>query len=138
MSKLILGYIAYYSSLYGVDPNLVKAVIQVESRGSPSLVGEAGEVGLMQLLPSSFPSMVGKLGDTKTNLRIGIRYLSKMKSDCVHQEDYAWIVCYNAGLTGGRKIKSPKSFPYYIRVMREYERLRDVESLPVQDGVGKR
>lgn len=140
MSKLILGYILYYSAQFGVDPNIVKAVVQIESRGSPSLVGEAGEVGLMQLLPSSFPNHKRRqLKDTRTNIALGVQYLAEVKKKCSHQADLTWIVCYNAGVRGGRRIKSPKQFRYYVDFMREYERLsQNVENLPIQDGVRKR
>jgi soluble lytic murein transglycosylase-like protein len=135
MNSIYLSYIIYYASLFGVNPTLVQAIVQVESHGSPSLVGEAGEVGLFQLLPSSFPN-VKKLRESRTNIEMGIKYLAKMKRECIHQQDNTWVVCYNAGLKGGSRIKHPKLFPYYVSVMREYKRLRDVESLSVQTGIG--
>jgi len=123
MTQLILGYILYYSSLYRMDPLLVRAVIEVESRGIMTTKGKAGEVGFMQLLPSSFPNK--KLSDPKTNIRLGVSYLAKVRDQCPHQEDYTWLVCYNAGPYGGAKIKYPKLFPYYKLVMAEYTRLQN-------------
>jgi soluble lytic murein transglycosylase len=41
--------IRFAATRYGMDPALIKAVIWKESRFRPSIVGEAGEIGLMQL-----------------------------------------------------------------------------------------
>ncbi|SDY87348.1 peptidoglycan DD-metalloendopeptidase family protein [Thermoactinomyces sp. DSM 45892] len=43
--------IAAASSKYGVDPNLIKAIIQQESGWKPTVVSSAGAVGLMQVMP---------------------------------------------------------------------------------------
>ena len=37
----------------GVDPQLITAIIAIESGGNPSVVSKSGAVGLMQLKPST-------------------------------------------------------------------------------------
>lgn len=107
-----------------MDPALISAVIKTESNFNSDLVGMHGERGLMQLLPSSFPNTsINKLKDIRTNVKLGVEYLAKMKKSCVHKVNKTWVVCYNVGVGGARKIKHPTKFPYYIKVMREYARM---------------
>ena len=141
MTSTILGYILLYSSLYHVDPDMVKAVVQVESRGRSDKIGAAGEVGMMQLMPLYFRYDVSKLKKPRLNISLGVRHLADMQKRCSHQVDQTWIICYNLGVAGAKKIKHPKKFPYYRDVMSEYERIKReeyVKNLPIQDGVRER
>lgn len=124
MNELIISYIIYYSTLYGVDPLLARAVVYVESRGNATAIGQAGEVGLFQLLPSSFPKAGKKLYNTKHNIAIGIKYLADMKKYCPHQLAYSFVSCYNLGVAGASKIKYPLKLKYYKNIMNEYRRLQ--------------
>lgn len=73
-----------WSAVYGVDPELVRAVVWVESCNNPEVVSYAGARGLMQIMPSTaemLGAMIGAdperiLSDPVTNLRAGIYYLS--------------------------------------------------------------
>lgn len=38
---------------WGVDPQLITAIIAIESGGNPAVVSKSGAVGLMQLKPST-------------------------------------------------------------------------------------
>lgn len=63
----------------GVDPALVMAVIQQESRFYPKARSASGAMGLMQVMPAT-ARMMGvkdsrKLYDPETNIRCGARYL---------------------------------------------------------------
>ena len=67
------------ATLQGVDPNLVLAIIQKESGYNPHAVGSSGEIGLMQLMPSTACDRgvcdSNKLFDYRTNIRAGIKQL---------------------------------------------------------------
>ncbi|MGI9463550.1 MAG: lytic transglycosylase domain-containing protein [Aestuariivirgaceae bacterium] len=69
------------AALQGVPFNLVDAVMWVESRYNPSATGGVGEVGLMQVLPSTarmlgFRGSMRQLRWPQTNIRLGTRYLA--------------------------------------------------------------
>jgi len=66
-----------HSKTYGVDPILVKAVIQVESGYNPSAVSRKGARGLMQLMPDTAKRFkVSEIHDPEQNVRGGVQYLS--------------------------------------------------------------
>ncbi len=64
---------------HGLDANLIKAVIQVESSFRPDAVSGAGAEGLMQLMPSTAASLgVKNSFDPVQNIGGGTEYLSKL------------------------------------------------------------
>src|SRR5687768_13669883 len=66
-----------YSAKYGVDPTLVRAVIQVESDFNPQTVSHKGARGLMQLMPATAKRHgVKSVHDPEQNIQGGIRYLA--------------------------------------------------------------
>lgn len=65
-----------------IAPELVRAVIRVESEWDQDLTGLAGEIGLMQILPATardigYGGSFDALYDPETNIRWGIRYLAE-------------------------------------------------------------
>ncbi|WP_019222411.1 lytic transglycosylase domain-containing protein [Bartonella rattaustraliani] len=67
---------------YNVPVNLVHAVIRIESNYKVRIKGAAGEIGLMQIKPSTarglgFNGSVQDLYDPETNLEYGMRYLAR-------------------------------------------------------------
>lgn len=45
--------IEYYCAEYGIDPELVRIIIQKESEFNPNAVSKSGAIGLMQLMPET-------------------------------------------------------------------------------------
>ncbi len=63
----------------GLDPALIRAVIQVESSFNPNAVSSAGAQGLMQLMPRTAESLgVKDSFDISQNVMGGSQYLSQM------------------------------------------------------------
>lgn len=61
---------------FGIDPDLVAAVVQVESRGNPKAHSGSDARGLMQIVPKWHPNCKGDLYDPQTNLRCGVKILA--------------------------------------------------------------
>lgn len=74
------------SAKYGLDSNVVKALIGTESGGRPGVTSYLGAGGLMQIMPDTAREIAQELGeeysdekryDPATNVRWGTYYLSK-------------------------------------------------------------
>ena len=80
---------AYYRTLIekeagqaGLAPEIAEAVMAVESGYNPAAIGGVGEIGLMQLLPSTarmlgFSGTMAELALPETNIHYGVTYLAK-------------------------------------------------------------
>lgn len=113
----IYSCVLFYSLLAGVDPTITDAVIKVESNGNPFALGKLGDSGLMQIRHRFVPETQQQLFQGCTNIKRGVELLQKAKNACRHKLNNTWLVCYNAGLKGGSKIKNPTNFIYYKKVM---------------------
>lgn len=67
-----------YSEKYGLDPELVTAVIREESSGRPWVRSPKGAVGLMQVMPHMFEplGMAGNATTIETNIEAGCLILA--------------------------------------------------------------
>lgn len=79
----------------GVDEELVRAVIDVESGFDPSAVSDEGARGLMQLMPDTAAQLDVDPDNPLENVDGGVRYLGQMidKFDDLEQA----LAAYNAG-----------------------------------------
>jgi hypothetical protein len=83
------------AAAHGVDPELVRAVIQVESGYKPRARSRKGALGLMQVMPATGRQYGARnLYDPRTNLDVGIRHL---KSLLAKFERSVALAAYNAG-----------------------------------------
>lgn len=62
-----------WASTYGLDPNLVAIIMQIESCGDPQAVSVAGAQGLFQVMPFHFAAGENTL-DPDTNAQRGMNY----------------------------------------------------------------
>lgn len=63
-------YVEKYSADFGIDKNLLYAVIKTESSFKPDAVSSADAVGLTQITPETFEWLKTKLGEEDKNLTL--------------------------------------------------------------------
>ena len=63
-------FVEKYSAEYGIDPELVYAVIKTESSFNPDAVSYADAQGLTQITPETFEWLKFRLGETDKNLSL--------------------------------------------------------------------
>ena len=89
--------IRQHASQRGVRPDLVRAVIQVESAFNPRAVSPKGAMGLMQLMPATAKQFgVIDAFNPAENIRAGVSYLRQLLDRYDHDEQLA-LAAYNAG-----------------------------------------
>ena len=81
------AHVEQHANFYGVEPNLVYAIMKAESGFRPNVVSYAGAVGLMQVMPETYEQDISKklgleadaslLYDPETNIRAGVWYIAK-------------------------------------------------------------
>lgn len=68
--------IATWSQQYGLDPNMVAIIMQVESCGDPQAVSVAGASGLFQVMPFHFQASEDRF-DPDINAMRGLKYFAE-------------------------------------------------------------
>ncbi|MCS6777423.1 MAG: lytic transglycosylase domain-containing protein [Chloroherpetonaceae bacterium] len=97
-SRDIEAHIEKYARLNGLDPQLVRAVIQQESGGNPRAVSTAGAQGLMQLMPETAALYgVRDSFDPEQNIAAGTRHLAGLLREFRGDLPLA-LAAYNAGI----------------------------------------
>ena len=99
-SRWITDAILYASDLYGVDPILLTAVMESESRFNFSAVSPAGAVGLMQIMPETGRGLGVDIYDPFSNILGGAYYLRTLLDSFSGYGTMAVtdaVAAYNAG-----------------------------------------
>ena len=107
----IESLIAKHSALNGLDPDVVRAVVQQESSGNPRDVSAAGAQGLMQLMPAT-GRMYGVTDpfDPEQNIAAGTRHLSNLMREFKNDLPMA-LAAYNAGSGAVRRAGGIPHYP---------------------------
>jgi soluble lytic murein transglycosylase-like protein len=113
-----------------VEPNLLRAVIVVESGFNSHAVSKRGAVGLMQLMPATATRFgVSNPFDPRQNVHAGARYL-KFLIDRFGQDVRLALAAYNAGeeavdRNGGQIPPFSETMAYVPRVLKIYRMLTE-------------
>ena len=119
----IIEHAAISSAL---EPNLLRAVIVVESGFNSRAVSKRGAVGLMQLMPATASRFgVSNPYDARQNVHAGARYL-KFLIDRFGQNVRLALAAYNAGedavdRNGGQIPPFSETLAYVPRVLKIYQ-----------------
>ena len=109
----------------GMEPALIKAVIQAESDFNVAAVSSAGALGLMQLMPATAAELrLADPFDPEENIRGGVRYLRSLMA--IFNNDLVLaLAAYHAGagnvLKYGRIPPFDETQVYVERVLRFYK-----------------
>ena len=114
-----------------LDPIFLMAMIQNESSFNPKMKGSFGEIGLMQVKPSTAKWIAkthhlpykgaSSLYDPETNIRIGTALIYKLRNQ-FDSQSRLYVSAYNIGATKVRSMVLDKKVPkeYVMAVMRRY------------------
>lgn len=119
------------SQKYGIDENLIRAIIKVESNFNPNCVSKAGATGLMQLMPENCRDLnVSDPFNIEQNIDGGTRHIKEYLDKYNGDVEMA-LMAYNGGPTrmARRGVKSiadiykmPKETQNYVpKVMKYYK-----------------
>lgn len=107
---------------YGVDENLLRAIIKTESDFNPNSTSDKGAMGLMQLMPATAAELgVANPYDPAENVMAGTKYL-KMLLDRYHGDRDLTLAAYNWGMGNVERhpAKLPEETKNYIARIERY------------------
>lgn len=108
--RTILEAKRLYPEISEINTSLILSIIEVESKFKSTAIGSVGEVGLMQVRPSTYDWIMNEYGikhnsdiaDDLNNIVAGMHYL-KWLMDRLDNRTFKVIQAYNVGLNGMRK-----------------------------------
>ena len=130
LARTIAQHVRRYSTLYAEDPDLVLAIMAVESDFDPNIVSHMGAVGLMQVMPqwAKILGVTEPLSDPETSIRHGLQILGFYKA--MYKDLETALTAYNRGPGAVdwalMKGQSPHN-RYAPRVLKTYEELKSLQ-----------
>lgn len=127
-------FVQQYAAHYRVPPELIAALIDVESRWNPRAVSNKGAMGLMQLMPAT-ARRFGAFDpfDPEENIAAGTRYVTTLMWE-FHGEMRLVTAAYYAGDRGIAREQlsyhNPKVIAYVQAVRRRYLLRKSLDARP--------
>jgi soluble lytic murein transglycosylase-like protein len=114
--------ISLIASLYGIDSSLALKLAKIESNMNPNAISKTKDGGVFQLNSKYYkfhnPNWVF---DSVTNTHLAMETLKNLKNKCIHKSHNSYIVCYNLGISGAKKIKRAMHQTYYKKTTYAWE-----------------
>lgn len=108
------------SKKYGIDPEVIAAVIEQESGGNPNAHSPAGAIGLMQLMPRTAEGLGVNPYDPAQNIEGGTKYLAIQLNRFGNLE--MALAAYNAGPANVRNLR-------YLYISETQNYIRNIPAL---------
>lgn len=127
LARTIARHTHRNAQLYGRDPNLVLAIMDIESDFDPKITSHVGAQGLMQVMPQwkKVLGITGDLYDPETNIQTGLQVLGFYFE--MYRDLELVLTAYNRGpgpvdfaLRKGQDARNG----YAAKVITQYERLK--------------
>ena len=126
-ARTVAGHVSRYAEFHGQDPDLVLAIMAIESNFNPNAVSSAGALGLMQIMPQ-WKKVLGiseDLKDPETSVKYGLQIFGFYKE--MYKETEMALTAYNRGpgpvdmaLMRGKDYKNG----YSDKVLKMYDELK--------------
>jgi soluble lytic murein transglycosylase-like protein len=124
------GLITEHARRNDVRPDLVRAVVQVESAYNPYAISPKGAAGLMQLMPGVIREFgVKNVFNPEENLRAGVAYLRQLLDRYKNNEVLA-LAAYNAGPTAVDKYG--EAVPPYPETRNYVSKISGMTARPIE------
>lgn len=139
LDAALQAHIVSKSGEYGIDPAIIFAMIDRESKYKINAVGDGGKsIGLMQIQPRWHKERMKRLGASDLgnpyqNVTVGIDYLAELMEK--YGDIEMALMCYNAGPTGAKKQyfdRGVYSSKYSREVMENSDKLREGVQIVLQ------
>lgn len=118
--------ILYYSYKYNVDPLIMSALIDTESKFNQNAVSSAGAIGMGQLLPSTASALGVNPYDTLQNIEGACSYMATQLNNFNGDTRLA-LAAYNAGSDAIKQYESVPPFEetqnYVTQITQKYSQL---------------
>jgi soluble lytic murein transglycosylase-like protein len=113
------------ASRHSVDPNLVRALVKVESNFNPNAVSRKGAMGLMQLMPQTARRMnLTNPFNPEENVDAGVRHLKELL-DSYGGDVRLSLAAYNAGMGA---VARSSGIPHYAETRNYVRRITEIYS----------
>lgn len=131
--EIIKAYIMKYSKKYNVNPLIVTAMIQQESRFKHNSTSGAGAIGILQLMPFTAKDLGVNPYNLEENIAGGVKYFSYLLEENKRDVPLS-LASYNAGLGAVQKYDGIPPYEetqgYVKNIMETFAQLNTMESLP--------
>ncbi len=129
------GLITQAADKYGVDRDIARAMMWVESKGNPNALSPKGAGGLFQIMPKEWVMLTGTDPSQRNNIPLnidaGVKYISQIQKGESKGDIYDALGRYNGGPNWRSKSESRKYVSNVIGIANGLKEQRSAEQRSV-------